>query len=203
MSIESVFKKFINSDYIIKSLTKDNGYAIIFEKDNKSFLYHLLQISNEELRLLPANIDTHNETSFIFNQDIFKSFDHKISKMVDDFNFMNAFCFGKETNLCIKSLKEVITDSSISGHSFIEYSGRLIEDSSLTFLMEFPLTFNFNTGEIYFKETYSYFSEDILNTDTWDSFKSAFMNEYVSNRINKSLNKLTFKDSTIAQMVNF
>lgn len=202
MSIEIVFKKFTNSDYTIKSLTKENGYAVIFEKDNKSFLYHLLQMSNEELRLLPANIDTHNETQLIFNQNIFESFDSKLFKIVDDLNFMNAFCFGNETNLEIKTLKDVLKDSSISGHPFIEYSGRLIENDSLTFLMEFFLTFNFVNGSIYFKENYSYFLEDYLNAEDLDSFKSVFMNHYGSNKINKNLNDVILKDSTIAQMLN-
>ena len=144
----------------------------------------------------------HKLWQLIFNQNIFESFDSKLFKIVDDLNFMNAFCFGNETNLEIKTLKDVLKDSSISGHPFIEYSGRLIENDSLTFLMEFFLTFNFVNGSIYFKENYSYFLEDYLNAEDWDSFKSVFMNHYGSNKINKNLNDVILKDSTIAQMLN-
>lgn len=205
MYIELIFKKFSNNNYNIKCLQKDNGYAVVFENDNESFLYSLIPISNSETRLLPSNIDTHNETPLIFNQNIFEEFDNKIDKIINDFNFLNAFCFGKKKLLEVKTLKDIMINTRIDDGPCIEYFGPLTENGSLVFLMEFDLIFNFDTGQIYFKETYTYYTDYSLaiNTNDWSSFKSIFLNKYGSNKINKPLNELTFRDYTITQMVNF
>lgn len=198
-------KSYTNPEYSVSHWIKNNIYTIVFTKGSMSYAYSCVSLEQNKLMLFPHNLKDHNEFSLIFNTDIFDEYDEIICKMRNDLNFMNAFCFGKETSFDYNSLPAMLRKVKTMNGDFFEYSGIAIVDDEMKFLIKFSLVFDTDTGEISVREEYQYFSSDgksDVRTLDWDYFKTHFIFTCAASKIEKSLTSILLSDATVVHMVN-
>lgn len=205
MSIDIALKSYTNPEYSVSHWIKNNIYTIVFTKGSMSYAYSCVSLEQNKLMLFPHNLKDHNEFSLIFNTDIFDEYDEKICKMRNDLNFMNTFCFGKETSFYYTSLIEMLRKIKTMNGDFSEYSGISITDKEMKFLIKFTLVFDTDSGEIEIREEYQYYSSDgkcDVRALDFEYFKAHFMFTCGASKIEKSLTNMLLSDATVVQMVN-
>lgn len=205
MSIERALNSYTNPEYSVSHSLKNNIHTLIFTKGTMKYAYSSVSLEKNKIMLFPMDTKDHHEFSLIFNTNIFDSFDKKVCQIRDDLNFMNAFCFGKETSFDYNSLPAMLRKVKTMNGDFFEYSGIAIVDYEMKFLIKFSLVFDTDTGEISVREEYQYFSSDgksDVRTLDWDYFKTHFIFTCAASKIEKSLTSILLSDATVVHMVN-
>lgn len=212
MSLYHSLRRNTNPNYRMDHSERSNIQMVTFSKNYKRYEYWFLIHSLESFALMPRDKESHREMPLIFRSNIFEKVNETIKTVNHDLNFMNIFCFGKESFFSSNHIDDMIGTTPISGENVICYSADVTNDKNdLSFLMIIKILFNINTGKLDTCEKFHAFPDKscgawmpnpIIEDVYWPSFKLKFMTVHAAKKIEKNVYELLFQDSSIVQMIN-
>lgn len=215
MSLRNSLRRNTNPNYRMDHSERSNIQMVSFEKNYKRYEYWFIVWSLESFIMLPRNKESHKELPLIFMSDVFEGVNEILKEVNHDFNFMNLFCFGKESFLPTQHVNDMLKNVSISGENLIDYSADVKKSNNdILFSMNVKILFNVNKGKLEISErfyAYDYADSDkygnpvkkaLIEDRYWHSFKRKFMTIHAATKIEKNVNELLFQDSAVVQMIN-